>query len=224
MRKLNTISRGWLAALAASALVALVGWLAVTSSILAAANQGWVDPASATVVPGGDVTVSIMGQPPAGTKLGGWNVTVTYDNAVLDATSCGGGAYSSCNADLSPTSVGIAGFNATGLEGAQTLGSITFHALGAAGASSALTVAITEFNDETGTAITPAATAVNGNVAVQAATATPTPVVTPAVIQRTGGAPGDDGSGLTPWLLVGLGIAVIGGGVWATTRMRRDTN
>ncbi len=227
--KWMTTNRGWLAALAASLLVAVVGWLAITAATEAAANTVAIDPASATVAPGGDVTVNVTAEAPAGKKIGGWVLTITYDAAVLSVADCTG--QSNCNPAVAGT-VGLSGLSANGLSGSQVLAEITFTAIGDAGDSSDVTITVTDFNDSDVEPTDPSTA--DGLITIAAPTASPTaaptaaPTASPSptpVLPKTGGAPsGDDSSGLVPWALAGLGLVVIGGGVWAVARMRRETH
>ena len=226
MNKITMVTRGWLAAsAAATVLLALAVWLAVSGPAQAAANTVVVTPASATVAPGGQVTVKVVGEAPAGKKIGGWDLKISFNAAVLQAVDCAG--QSNCNKDFAAGQVAFNGFSGGGLSGSQVLAEVTFKAIGASGTSSALTVA-GDFNDETATATNPTFTGGTINVltptpspspsptAVPSAspTASPSPSPTAGALPKTGGSP-SDGTSLTPWLLAVLGLAVVSGGAWA---------
>ena len=67
---------------------------------------------------------------------------------------------------------------------------------------------------------TPALSAKLTTDAVYAATPTPAPTVTPAAAPSTGGAPGDTGSSLPLWALVGLALIVVGAGTTSLAVVR----
>ncbi|MFQ5858920.1 MAG: cohesin domain-containing protein [Anaerolineae bacterium] len=215
----------WLAlGLVGAAVVAvLVGWLAATNSAQADANHVLIDPASATVEPAGTVDVDVVADAPAA-KLGSWDLRVTYDATVVDATGCAG--QSNCNLDFAPDTVALNGFNAGGLSGEQVLATITFTAIGDAGDSSAVSISVVAFRDPDDQETTPKVT--DGTITIAAPatpTATPTPTETPVVLPPTGGTP-PDSSGPAGWLLAGiiaLGLAVMASGAWATRRLLRQS-
>jgi uncharacterized protein (TIGR02588 family) len=217
--------KGWLAASAAAILLAAVmGWTVFSAnSAAAAANTISVDPAAQTVAPNGEFTVKIMAEPVAGKLIGSWDIRVKFNAAVLDATACAGVASGAlaCNADFAAGEASFNGASGDGLSGAQTLGTVTFKAIGAAGTSSDVTITVVSFNDADLTPMSPATAKGTVNIAAPA-TATPTPLVTPKVPPNTGGAP-TDGSSSVPWALGVLGLAVLAGGVWVTARTRRAT-
>jgi hypothetical protein len=226
------VNRGWLAALAASALVALVGLLALTGSAHAAANSVHIDPATATVAPNGTVSVNVVAEAPT-TKLGGWQINVTYDADVLSTSvgeDCGLGdsSPSTCNATTAGT-IQFNGFSGSGLSGTKTLATLAFTAKGTAGQSSDITVAVVSFTESTAEAGETHPTTANGKItiaapatatATTAATATPSPTV--AVFANTGGSPSDGGSSSAlPLVLAALGLVTVGGAAWAVARTRR---
>lgn len=220
----------WLAlGLVGAVMVALVGWLASTDSAQADPNHVLIDPASATVEPGGSVAVDVLADAPAA-GLGSWDLRVTYDASVVDATGCAG--QSNCNLDFAPDTVALNGFNAGGLSGEQTLATITFTAIGDAGDSSAVTISLVAFRDPDDAETSPTVT--SGSITIAApATATPTPTAaptatpeaTPEALPPTGGTP-PDSSGPGGWLLAGiiaLGVAVMASGAWATRRLLQQS-
>lgn len=210
----------WLAlGLVGAVMVALVGWLAVANPAQADPNHLKFDPASATVEPGGSVAVDVAAEAPAA-GLGIWDLRVTYDASVVDATGCAG--QSNCNLDFAPDTVALNGFNAGGLSGEQVLATITFTAIGDAGDSSAVSISVVNFGDPDAQETSPTVT---GGTITIAAPAEPTPTATPAVVPPTGGTP-PDSSGPAGWLLVGiiaLGVALIGSAAWATRRLRQQS-
>src|SRR3990172_7518977 len=92
-------------------------------------NSIYIDPASATVAPGGDVTVSLMAGDPT-PNLGAWTIDVRFDSAVLDAIDCTPTAPAAtvCNAEFDSVTVRDTGASATGLTGVIQLATITFNA------------------------------------------------------------------------------------------------
>ncbi|MDO8614307.1 MAG: cohesin domain-containing protein [Dehalococcoidia bacterium] len=230
MTKKMVVSRGWLAAFAASALLVVAGWLALTGAAQAAANSLSVSPAAATVAPGGTVEVTIAAEAPSG-GLGGWTLNVTYDPAVVTPTASSG--RSNVNLALGPDTIGISGFETSGLTGAVELAKITFTAAGAAGTSSDVDVSIATggWTAPTGDPTTnPTITGGTITVAVPAATPTAsaspvpaTPTATVAKVPVVGGAPSSDGgSSVLPLVLAAVGLAAVAGAAWAVTRGRRE--
>ena len=189
---MRTISiRRWaIGGLALAVLVgSVIGFAVVPESANAAANSLRVSPASAPVQPGGNVTLGIVAEAPAA-GLGAWDLRVSFDDSIIQLTNPGTpctGALSTCNLLLPGVSgcpagsdpcVGVNGFNANGLLGTQTLASIQFTAIGAAGQSSNVDITVKDFTDPPGDPTNPGIT--NGLVTIQATTApTPTPTLTP---------------------------------------------
>ena len=248
MSKTNNLP--WLAlTLTGAVLLALVVWLAAVSPTQAGVHA--VSIGSATVAPGGSVTVSLDAvAPPLG--IGAIDATVTYDTAVVTATACTANAawdVGDCTIDSVAGTVRLLGADVAGL-GSGSLATIDFDAVGAAGTSSALDleVAIMTLPDETD--VTAALVAVtDGTITVAATTATPTPApatptatpgpgtptatpapgtptATPApapeALPPTGGEPSDGGSSGLAWLAAIAGaIAMMSGGLWLALKRRR---
>jgi hypothetical protein len=92
---------------------------------------------AATVAPGGEVTVELVVSPQEGVTVGALDAEVVYDSAVLQATSC---APESCSTDFAANTVRFSLASLDGYDGPA--GSVTFTAIGAAGAVSPLTVVL----------------------------------------------------------------------------------
>lgn len=222
----------WLALGVAGLMAALlVGWLAVAD--LARADVSSLGVASATVEPGGTVTVNIVAEA-TDPGIGAYTVDIVYDGSLVSATDCTSAAGVCSIDEVGVNTVRLTGANAAGLTGTVTLGSITFQA-GTNEGEAALTVSIETLADPEGTDIS--VTPTDGTITIQApatptpeptpeeeATPTPTPTPTPAQIPETGGPPAGSSSGLAGWLLavIGLGVAAAAAASgWTVTRMVR---
>jgi hypothetical protein len=201
--------------LVAAAAVAAIGAGLLVSSVLAA--SGTVGIGSASAAPGGQATVDLMEN--VGTPgLGAWTVDITYDPAVVTVVSCTPEQGGVCNDAYTATSIRITGASAMGLQGENSLGSITFECADAE-ASSDLTLAVSVFADSTAGA--PADidyTATNGAIDCEVQ---PTDTAMPATATAepalpTTGMGSDGGDGGLGWLiavLAGAGaVAVVGFG------------
>jgi hypothetical protein len=232
MLRSGTVIRGWTAALAA-ALLAVVATLAIASSASAAVSS--LEVGSATVAPGGSVTVNVTVDSTA-PGVGAWGLNISYDATVIDATDCSSVA-GQCNENFGESTIRMNGATTEGIVGdGQVLGTITFTALGEDGDSSDLTVdAGFTLADPEGTtlSVTPTGGTITIATATEAPTAAPTSPgataaptspggggVTPASVPSTGGPAGDDSSMLT-WVLALTGLVVVAGGAWAVARARR---
>ncbi len=188
------------------ALAALAGWLASTTGpARAESNTVWAEPASATVATGGSVNVNIMAEgpplglvPPPGTPraggIGSWDVTVTYDETVVNATACarnpaGGG---DCGFSV-PGVIQILGFVGMALEGQQNLATITFDAVGSEGDSTPIAITVNFFFDGNGDPTNPTAT--DGAITVQESSSAPAPDDTPTGSAGPDGGPVDTATG-----------------------------
>ncbi|MBI4491551.1 MAG: SBBP repeat-containing protein [Chloroflexi bacterium] len=105
-----------------------------------------IQPPTAFVAPSAMVTVALQAGIPEGRTLGSWTVDVTYNPTVVSIAGCSE-TVSTCNTSFSPNTARVVGAAATGLTGTQALASLTFRGVGTAGAASALTVAVRDFND-----------------------------------------------------------------------------
>lgn len=215
---LNTaMSRGWTAA-AAAAILATVAALAFLG-IARAASVSDLTVGSATVAPGGTVTINLTATVD---DLGAYGVNVEYDSTLVTATECTSN-HGVCSIDTVATdTVRINGSSAAGIDGTDVvLGTITFLA-GSTEGTAALTVDADELtlSDSEGTTLT--VTATNGaiTIAVPAATASPSP--TPGAVPATGGTPGTSSANSMAWLLAATGLAIVAGGAWVLSRAGRE--
>ncbi len=217
----RSLKGSWLPmALVASALIALAAWAALAGPAHADANH--VSAGTVTVEPGASGSVDITAEAPAD-DLGAWNIDIDYDDAVITVDSCDEGSVglNLCNDAFGATTVRIVGADAGGADGALTMATINFTAVGDAGDCTDLTVTVIQFADPEGNETSPKMT--NGEVCIEvAATPEPTaePTVTPAAPPPTGGAPAS-GSDTAAYLLGALGLAAIAGGAFVVSRMRR---
>lgn len=220
----NTMSRGWTAAVAA-ALLATVFALSVIGS--ASADVDDVTVGSATVAPGGQVTISVTAG--GASDIGAFRVDVQYDGTLVSVDSCTA-PFGICSVDtIAADTVRINGSSAGGISGnPAVLGTITFTA--------GNTVGVADLDVDPDTYLLTDTVGDDINVdatggAITIAQATPTPVppsqtagptATPKTLPSTGGLPGDDSSSTMVWLLAATGLVVLAGGAWATARARRE--
>jgi len=154
---------------AAAAVLAGLLW---TASASATATSVAVGSAQAQAGQQGTVSVQAQGVPSPG--IGAFTVDVTYTSTIVDPVSCLAGAGFFCNADYAPGKVRCGGFDPYGRTGNVALCSITFQAVGLAGACSNLTPTVQELVDVNGAAIT--ATTSSGSFCIsQPPQPTPTP-------------------------------------------------
>lgn len=92
---------------------------------------------TATVAPGGDVTVDLIVTPQEGVTVGALDVDVVYDKGVLKATEC---TPEGCNAAYAADTVRFSMASLDGFSGPA--GTISFSAIGAEGAVSPLSVLV----------------------------------------------------------------------------------
>jgi hypothetical protein len=219
---LNTaMSRGWTAAVAA-AILATVAALAFLG-IARAASVSDLTVGSATVAPGGTVTINVTATADA---LGAYRVDVGYNSTLVTATECTS-AEGVCSIDvIAPDTVRVNGskLSGSGITGTDVvLGTITFLAGNTEGTAAltvdASTLVLSSVETETLTA-----TATNGaiTIATPAATASPTATVTPGTVPQTGGAPGASSASSMAWLLAAAGLTVVAGGAWVLSRAGRE--
>jgi hypothetical protein len=168
VRKKLMLQRSLLVASAAALVTMAVAALSVAGG-QAAANSVHMEPAVATVAPGGEVAVALAADVPDG--LGAWSTTVSYDRAVVHLTHCAGQSF--CN-ESSPGVVSIAGFSVTGISGSQTLQTLTFGAVGGVGTSTALQLEVLTWADANGPTLEQPATT-PGSITVGPASSSPTP-------------------------------------------------
>lgn len=221
-------------ALVASALVALAAWAAVVG-IAHAANAVSAD--SVTVEPGASGSANVNAEAPAN-ELGAWEIDITYDPAVITVDSCDAGSVglNLCSVDqVAENTVRVVGADAGGATGDDiVLATINFTAVGDDGDCTDLTVTVNQFADVDSQETNPSST--DGEVCIETPTPTPTPAPTaspttaptasptasPGGLPDTGG-PADSGSSnMAAYLLGILGLAVVGSGVFAVTRIRNS--
>ena len=154
---------------AAAAMLAGLLWAASASATAVSVSVG-----SAQVQSGQQAAVSLQAQGVPSPGIGAFTVDVTYTSTVADPVSCQAGAGFFCNTDYAPGKVRCGGFDPFGRTGNVALCSITFQAVGQAGACSNLTPAVQELVDVDGAAI--AATTASGSLCIsQPPQPTPTP-------------------------------------------------
>ncbi len=214
---LNTaMSRGWTAA-AAAAILATVAALAFLG-IARAASVSDLTVGSATVAPGGTVTISVTATVD---DLGALGVNVEYDSTLVTATECTSN-HGVCSIDVVATdTVRINGSSVAGIDGTDVvLGTITFLA-GQTEGTAALTVDTDELTlaDSEGTDLS--VTPTNGAITI-AAPATDAPTATPGDLPSTGGLAGSSSANSMAWLLAATGLAIVAGGAWVLARVGRE--
>ncbi|MHB8574065.1 MAG: cohesin domain-containing protein, partial [Dehalococcoidia bacterium] len=125
-----------------------------------------LSPSDQTISPGGTASVQLLLT--SASQVGGFSVDVTYDTKVVQADSCTAatavGLISICNAAIpnSPGRVRFVGASATGVTGSVPVGTIAFHAVGAAGASTPLTIVVASSTDADGNDLS--TTVTNGSI------------------------------------------------------------
>lgn len=143
-----------------------------------------VQPGSLTLAAGGSGVVAVEAIAPAG-GLGSWTVDLTYNPALVRPSGCAPGTASACNPAYAPNRVRMSGAAIPGLTGVPVLASITFAAVGAPGASSALTVTTVAFSDSNGTAVTP--TLGHGSITIDGSSSATVSVQPQALMLAPGG-------------------------------------
>jgi hypothetical protein len=220
----------WTPVALVAAAAAVFGIVAVAYGAVSSLGIG-----SAETTPGGTVTVQVTASATA-PGIGTANIDVTYDSSLVSLTGCelGAGLVGFCNPDFGPNTARLVGASATGVSGNVVIGTLTFQAGQTEGVAN-LTLTVNQLTDPEAVPLT--VTPTNGTITIaqptpaptpspapeatptEAPAATPTP--TPAQLPETGGPAGDGSSTLAVWLLAALGLAVLGGGVWAVSRARR---
>ncbi len=211
------------------ALVAVVGSLMAISAVLA--SPATIGAGSANIVPGASTSVDLTVTPAGAEKVGTIKLDLAYDSALLEVTgpfeeagviapTKGTGA---CNA-LTAGKVICAVASTSAMSGSFV--TIQFKSKGGEGTAS-LALSGLECSDTVGAALT--CTAANGTITIATPTPSPTPAPTasptpkPSALPPTGGTPSDGGSSSMAWVLGTLGLAVLGGGLWAVSRTRRES-
>ena len=220
--------------IATAVLAAVAGWFA-----MADAAQAQV----ITVAPGGTTSVAVSST----ASVGALDATVTYDSTVVSATACTPNtAWDAATCDVTTAgTVSMLFADVAGITG--SLADITFQAVGADGATTALTLTVNIITDNvevpiTGSPVslsassitiqTPAPTATPAAptatpaapTATPAAAATPTPAVTITAPVPSGSGQAD--GGLSGWWLAALAMGLLtatgGVAVWRTARRRQQ--
>lgn len=228
---LNTMSRGWTAAVAAAILATLAAFALVGAAHAQSISSLTVG--SATVEPGGEVTIEVTASVD---NFGAWGVNVEYDSSLVSASDCSGstesGVVASCSIDaVAPNTVRVNGASLDGISGDVVLGSITFTAGTTEGVAD-LTVDTDSLSlagaDDASTPLT--ITPTNGAITIAAATPAPTeaPTEEPTASPTPGGLPDtggawttNDTAGTMIWLLAGSGLVIAAAGAWVLARASR---
>jgi hypothetical protein len=225
---LETMSRGWTAAVAA-AILATVAALAIVG-VSRAQSVSDLTVGSATVAPGTQgVVINVTGTV---SQLGSYRVDVTYDATLVDATACSS-TNGVCSIDtVAANTVRINGSNLSGISGDDVLlGTITFTAGNTEGeADLNVDTSTMVLSDTTGASLS--VTPTNGSITIAQATAAPTgtattaasasATATPGGLPATGGSFTTDSANTMVWLLAAAGLAIAAGGAWAMARARRE--
>ncbi len=219
---LNTAMSRGLTTAAVAAILATVAALALLG-IARAQSISDLTVGSATVEPGGTVTISVTGTVD---DLGSYRVDVGYDSTLVTATECTS-SNGVCSIDVIATdTVRLNGSNLGGISGDDVvLGTITFLAGPNEGVAD-LTVdtATIVLSDTVGDTLT--VTPTNGAITIAVPTATDVPAATattaPAAVPQTGGAPGTSSANSMAWLLAAAGLTVVAGGAWVLSRAGRE--
>jgi hypothetical protein len=210
MKGIKSLKLG-LAGFAAGALL-LAGGLLVVSQVAAA--SGTLTVTDGTAAPGEQATVELIADVEA-PGLGAWTVDISYDPDVLAVVSCEPEQGGVCNPEFADDAVRITGASASGIEGEESLGAITFECTGADEASSDIETAVEVFADATiGDPQDIDVSQHHGHVACEeaeptAAAATATPLPGPPTTGMGGSSTTD-----FSWLiasLAGLGVAALAG-------------
>ena len=224
---LNTaMSRGWTAA-AVAAILATVAALAFLG-VARAQSVSDLTVGSATVEPGGTVTISVTGTVD---DLGSYRVDVGYDSTLVTATECTS-SKGVCSIDvIASDTVRLNGSDLGGMTGDDVvLGTITFLAGPNEGVAD-LTVDTSTIvlSDTVGDTLT--VTPTDGAITIAVATETEAPdddetdetaTTAPAAVPQTGGAPGTSSANSMAWLLAAAGLTVVAGGAWVLSRAGRE--
>jgi hypothetical protein len=219
-------------------LFAIAAVLAVTAVLVngrsVSAAQATIDGGTwhfAAASTGNAVQIKFSGIPAAG--LGASDISVAFNPAVLKITSCGtGGLDGACNPNAPGGPARAAGFKAPAITtGPVVIAALTFDCVGAAAASSAVTITVNELLDGAPGQPQPISASVqNGTVVCGEAAASPplapaqTP--TPAVLPPTGGSVGDSSGAGTGWIIAvaaALAIGALGLGIFGARRWRSRT-
>lgn len=171
------LTRRWrLPVMAAIPILAVAVWtlIGTTPGTEGGGSAATIAIGSATVAPGGQVTVDLTVTPDQGPSVGALDLAVNYDNSVLTATGCTA-PYGACNPSFDQDTLLYSMSNISGLSG--VVGTVTFAAIGADGMSSPLDLVVTSCGDTVGDPIT--CTDADGQISVVALTPTPTPTPSP---------------------------------------------
>lgn len=111
--------------IAAAAVVFTMGAGLVASPQVSAQDEE-ISIGSATAAPGNQASVNLLARNMSAPGLGAWTVDVEYDPTVVTAVSCGPEHGGVCNTAFDTDTVRVTGASAAGVEGDNTLVSITF--------------------------------------------------------------------------------------------------
>jgi len=227
-RLTNVTGQGLAAAIAAAALAVMIALVAFSGSAGASAGGSLsVDPSSQNVAPDGSASVSIMAEAPDG-NLGAWDVTVSYDTAVLEFTGCDTDISTSCAGSQGSIQIAGIAISAAGIEGTVNIGTINFDAIGDDGDSSDITISVTDYADAGANPVTP--TVNDGEITIAEPTEAPTDAPTEAPTATAGSLPdtgagdigGSSSTSTMTWVLAAAGLMIVAGGAWAVARARRE--
>jgi hypothetical protein len=217
-------------------LCAIAAALAVTAVLVnepsVSAQQATINGGTwnfATASTGNAVTIKYSGVPAAG--LGAADISVAFNAAVLKVTACNAGDLDgACNPNAPAGPARAAGFKAPAITTEPVvIASLTFDCVGAAGASSAITIAVNELMDGTPGGGQPISASVqNGTVVCGSAAASPTSTgaatPSPGALPPTGGSVDDSlGAGVGWIILVALAIGAGGLAIFGARRLRSRT-
>jgi hypothetical protein len=124
------MTRGETGRAIALAVVAVLAALALLAAPAPAAHAdlGALRIDSATVAPGGTVTVNVIAEA-TDPGIGGWAIDIDYDNGLLRLSECMTAfALALCNPELGPATLRLVGADPEGLTGTVVLGILVFEA------------------------------------------------------------------------------------------------
>lgn len=233
----------------AALLIAGAGLAVFGGAPAARADVHAVGVESATVPPGATVTLDVTADATA-PGIGAYVVDVTYDSSLISVADCAAGPGAEvCNPTFKSNIVRLAGASPQGLTGHAVLGSLTVKA-GDKDGIATLQITASELTDPDGNdlgfvavngtvtvkagvspTVLPAASAAPGATLSRTSAANTRNLMATLAQGGSGAAaqaapptqaPGDSGGSSTAaWLLAGLGLAVVAGGVWAVSRLRK---
>jgi hypothetical protein len=156
---------------------------------------------SATVPPGGSVTVPLEALNVPSPGPGALTVDIVYDASIEPADWSAGPGLDivQCSLNYAPHAIRCTGICAAGVSGDMLAVNITFHAVGQPGVCTALDITVATFTDPDGNPLP--VIDEDGQICIlpeetSTPTPTPTPTTTPTPTQTPAPAPDGDGDGL----------------------------